>query len=237
MRPASADVMDVTVDGSVSGNGSVTVECALGTPGCVPGGPLPGGGLFTSDYSFNSTNTQLTFSDSGSVTSPIFSVATASSFASQNVSATSESLGFVLTGGHSATGPFYTAFESDTISVGFDLTESSMVQLTGGGFGVSSNVGELLDSDGNVILVIPNSPVPVSALLAPGTYTLQGSASGGGTGTAFAPVDTTDFNFGVGADFTPVATPELQGAPLAAVSATLVGVFAASRRFGKRSIR
>jgi hypothetical protein len=242
MRPVSADVIDVTVDGSVSGDGSVTVSCALTTPGCVPGGPIPGGGLFTDDYSFSGVNTALgAFTDSGSVTSSIFSGATASSFASQNTSSTLESVGFVLMGGHSATGPSFSAHENDKISVGFDLTESSMVQLLGIVFGPSfgaSNAGELLDSDGNVILVIPVSgPPTASTLLAPGSYKLEAAASGGGSGAAFQPINTTDFTLALRADFTPIATPEPQGAALAALLAIMCGGFAASRRSKQGSTR
>jgi len=230
-----ADVVDVTVDGPVSGSGSVTVACGNSTPGCV-------GGLFTSDYNFSDTNTALgPFTDSGSVTSPIFNGATASSFASQDVSSTIESLGFLLMGGHSAISPSYTASESDAVTVGFDLTESSMVQLTGVVFGPAfgaSDAGELLDSGGNVILAIPTIGSPfASVLLAPGSYELKGSVSGGGSGAAFESINVTDFTLSLEAKFTPVATPEPRGVVLTALLASMLGGFAAARRFTAISTR
>lgn len=152
IRPALPDIVDVTVNGSVSGSGFLTIACALSTPGCIAG---PGGDFLTVPYSFSGTNTELgAFSDSGSTVSTTgidFPYpALAQGYADQDTTATADALDITLTGGHSASGaPFYGGSENDNISVSFDLTGESLVQLSGG---IPSNsaptTGELLDSDG-----------------------------------------------------------------------------------------
>jgi hypothetical protein len=218
ISPAFADIINVTVNGSVSGSGSVTVACAEGTPGCTEGGPF-GGFFMTVPYSFSANNTSLgAFSDS------------ASSFAAQYSLTTTESLDIRLMGGHSASAaPIFTASESDSISIGFNLTEASLIDLSGGGVGIGSNVGELLDSHGNVILMLPNSPAHVFADLEPGIYALTASASGGGSGSLVGSVNVTDFLPSLDARFAPLPTPETTGAPFAALLGALIGACALAR--------
>jgi len=227
ISPALPDIVDVSVNGSVSGSGSVTVACALSTPGCMAVPPF--GFFITVPYNFSATNTSLgSFSDSGSASGEPSFPATVSSFATQDTSATSQELDIVLTGGHSATSaPSYTASETDNISVSFELTEPSIVELAGGGFGIGPGVGELLDSNGNVILTV-SSPVPEFGELGPGTYQLRAAASGGGFGAFASDVRTTDFDFSLDGSFTPI--PEPRGAIFAAMFAIVLGGIALSRR-------
>lgn len=214
---ASPDIVDVSVKGPVSGSGGVTVACA--------GNPFT-----TFPYSFSATNTSLdSFGDSGSATgAPCFPSAFASSFADQYTSATSNALDITLTGGHSAIfAPFYMASESDNISVSFDLTEPSMAELSGGGFGIGPEVGELLDSKGDVILTLPISSYPVFGDLGPGTYKLQAGASGGGSGVFAVDVNIVDFELGLDASFTPI--PEPRGIFLTAILLAGLGGYVISR--------
>jgi hypothetical protein len=223
ISPAFADIINVTVNGSVSGSGSVTVACAEGTPGCM-------GGRLTVPYSFSSSNTSLgAFSDSGSATAPNFP-ASVSSFVSQDSSATTDTLDIMLMGGHSAANaPLFFASESGSISVSFDLTEASLIDLSGGGFGIGPDVGELLDSQGNVILTLPNSPAHVFADLEPGTYSIEASASGGGSGTFVGNVNVIDFQSSLDASFTALPIPEPKGTPFAALLGALIGACALAR--------
>lgn len=196
--PAVADIVDVSVNGSVSGSGSITVACALSTPGCRE--VAPGTYLLTNSYSFSATNTALgSFGDSGSATgAPSFPPAFVSSYAGQDTSATSDALEIMLTGGHSAMfAPSYMTSETDTISVSFDPTKPSMIELSGGGFGIGPDVGELLDSEGDVILTLPNSPLPVFGDLGPGTYELQAAASATESGAFAEDVNSLDFVLGL----------------------------------------
>jgi hypothetical protein len=228
--PALADVIDVIVDGSVSGSGSVSVACGITTPGCEPIGD--GRYRLTSSYTFAGSNTELgPFDDSGSATSPIFP-ASVGGYADQDTTATSDTLNIELMGGHFAsTSPTYTASESDTVSVSFDLTERSLIELSGGAYAFPSepsDVGELLDSNGNEILVLPNSPSSVFADLGPGLYRLDASASGGGQGGLVSFVDDTDFDLNLDATFSPIAVPEPRWVLFAAFLAIMIGGYAVS---------
>jgi len=238
--PALPDVIDVTVNGSVTGSGGVIAYCfpppGSPPPGCVqPGGPGSGPYVEFASYSFSSTNTQLgTFSDSGSATAngPYVMQATAGSYADQNITATTDSLSVSLTGGYSASDFFgFNSSEQDSISVGFDLTDESSVRLSGGIFpGFASNVGELVDSNGNTILTFPNDVMNVSAILPPGMYYLDSSIGGSDSGSFGSRASGVDFNLILDASFTPVPTPEPRGALLAALLAMILGGCLRSRR-------
>ena len=104
------------------------------------------------------------------------------------------------------------------------MTELSQVQLSGSGVNPGDllpNVGELLDSQGNVILTIPNSPNGVLTVLEPGMYQLAASVEGGGFGSLGHPSSTTDFVLSMKGDFKPV--PEPRNASLAALLAIALG--------------
>lgn len=232
--PALADVIDVTVNNTVSGSGSLTVDCGLGNPdpNCTPPSQfLPP--TETVQYSFNGTNTQPgPFSDSGSATAT--NAGFIQGYADQNVTSTADSIDISLSGGHSADGAIllFDTNETDTISVSFDLTQQSVVQLEGGGLGTPFpvNVGELLDSQGNVILVATNSPNSAFMDLDPGMYqlesTVSGSAMGAGPGSGGDNVQ--DFVLGLEASFTPV--PEPQWAFVGAFLAIMLGGYLLPRR-------
>jgi hypothetical protein len=55
--PALPDIIDVAVNGSVSGSGELTFACAPVTPGCASN--RVSGYFLSIPYSFSGTNTQL----------------------------------------------------------------------------------------------------------------------------------------------------------------------------------
>ncbi len=223
---ALPDVIDVTVNGSVSGSGSYLVGCALSTQGCVV---TPGGDFLTFPYSFSGTNTELgAFGASGSTTPA--GPPGMEGFADQNTVATADALEISLTGGYSASGvPFYSGSENNSISLSFDVTEESVVQLLGGGvLGSASNAGELLDSDGNVILTLPLDTLSVSTIVQPGMYQVEAAAQGTSNGSFGANADVTNLELYLTADITPV--PEPPGALVAALLAAMLGGYVVSRR-------
>lgn len=233
--PALPDIIDVTVSGSVSGSGTVLEPCdPTFTQGCM----RYGGGPYSVyiPYSFNGTNTQIgSFSASSgpTVSGPGPGGA---GFASENTSlclaptpcppTAGDAIYIELTGGHSAFGYYYTATESAGITISFDLTQESEATLYSG-VGLSS--GGLMDSNGDVLLPIPQAG-PASTVLPPGAYQLKDSDSGGSQGTAFSQTgDVTDFDTFLTAQFTPVPTPEPRGAVFGALALMLI-TFPASRR-------
>ena len=226
--PALPDVIDVTVDGTGSGSGDLQYVCSLVTPGCVQndGGPP----LFTVPYSFSRTNTLLgAFDASGGAGSFPWSV---DGFADQNTVATSHSVFVTLTGGYSATAPFYSTSESDNISVSFDVTQESVIQLSGVLLlGSAANAGELLDSDGNVILTVPLAPgsEPITAVVQPGMYQVDASADASSNGSFADNLSVTNLRLLMEADVTPVV-PEPRWTVFAALLATVLGGYAVSRR-------
>jgi hypothetical protein len=225
--PALPDVIDATVNGTASGSGDLKFVCSLATPGCVQGSSGPP--LFTVPYSFSGTNTDLgAFDASGSAASFPWSI---EGFADQSTSATSDALSINLTGGYFVTAPFYSATESDQVSVSFDVTQESVIQLLGVVIlGSASNGGELLDSDGNVILTVPlDSSSPISTVVQPGMYQLDASASASSFGSLADNLSVTNLNLILEADVTPVV-PEPQWTVFAALLATILGGYAVSRR-------
>ena len=242
--PALADIVDVTVNGSASGSGGYATYCfpPPGSPepsGCFqPGGPGSGPYVYLGDYTFSQTNTALgMFSASGSASPAEMYVAPASvsSYADQNTTATADSLNIDLTGGYS-TSPIFSFYsnEQDSISVGFDLTEPSVVLFQGGlypGVGLAPNAGELLDSNNNVILTIPFAQFGVSQTLQPGLYYLDSSVSGSDRGSFVSSASGgEDFNLSLSATFTPVVTPEPRGSLVGALIVAMLGGFVISRR-------
>ena len=236
--PARADIINVTVNGTVSGSLLGQTECDNPSPpDCVQIAP-PGPSFQTFQSSFSGTNTQLgAFSASGSAisTGQAFP-ASVQGFADQNTTATANTLDIELSGGHSTSAvTLFVVSENDNISVSFDVTKESVMGIFSRVSGMATNGGELLDSKGNVILTIPinaypfNQPPPT--ILQPGTYQFEASVSGGEFSTSFPPNGSAvDFDLLLDTSFTPVPTPEPREALLAALLATMLSGYVVSRR-------
>jgi hypothetical protein len=185
-------------------------------------------------YSFSDTNTALgDFSDSGGASLPSPFSGSVNGFADENTVATAQSLDITLEGSNDDYGFFASASneENETISVLFDLTVPSVIDLSGFNGGPGPIAGQLLDSHGNVILVIPANVGSTSMVLEPGTYQLDASAEGGFFDfAADVSGNVTDFNLDLHADFTPVPTPEPRGAILAALLSLVLGGSVVYRR-------
>jgi len=220
---ALADIVNVSLNGSVSGYVEVTVGCAPVTPGCVQ---TPYGDFLTVSDSFSGTG-----SASGSAVDPFNSDISMAASADQSITATPDALAISMEGFISGLATGYSGANlNDSVAVSFTLTQESEVQLTDNPFYPQyfSNSGELLDSTGNVILVVPSFPsVSASTVLQPGTYQLDDSM------VAFAPGNYTyldeEFGLDMNASFTPVV-PEPRWAILAPLLATMLGGFVVSRR-------
>jgi len=142
-----------------------------------------------------------------------------------------------LSGGHTISGPVagYNALSDENLSVSFELTDTSSVFL---GFVVftsqtDKNAGargtsELLDSNGNVIL--SNSE---SALLPPGTYTLEASLSGNASGAYPPSGSVTDWELLGYIESIPVPTPEPNGTAGAMVLSCVIIGYIFSRRMNQ----
>ena len=224
----------MTVNGSLSGDGYIDVACGIATPGCFGSGEIF---RLSVPYSFSDTNTALgDFSDSGGASLPSPFDGSVDSYAYQNATATAQSLDITLEGSHDVGGVFASASseENDTISVLFDLTVPSVIDLSGINGGESPIAGQLLDSHGNVILMIPANVGSTSLVLEPGTYQLDASAEGSFFYDFGADCcgsrNGTDFNVDLHADFTPAATPEPRGAILAALLSLVLGGSVVYRR-------
>ena len=145
--------------------------------------------------------------------------------AGENTTATSESLDISLSTSWSCL-CFSQGFGAyDNISIYFDLTTESVIQLQQGGDLVDTiSSGTLLDSHGSVIL--PDIlGLPASAVLQPGMYQLDASMQGGGE-PAYSP----GVEYDLTADFTPVPTPEPRWVLVAAFLAIMLSGCAISGR-------
>lgn len=232
VSPALPDIVDVAVNGSVSGSGSVTVECGVGLmnppPGCVE--VYPGLYLKTTPFSFSATNSgQLMYSDS--VSQPPGLNPLLQAFPYQTTSpdiAGPGTLEIDLGDDYSDFGLVnFQLLENDSISAAFDLTQESMLSLVlVSEFGGATGSAELLDSDGNVIATLPSAgSTAFLDLLAAGAYQLDFSMSGGAEGS---------YNSNTGGDFqaslfataTPIPEPE----PRWTLLAVMLGVYVVFRR-------
>jgi hypothetical protein len=231
--PTLADVVDVTVNGSISGSGYVTTYCLV--PECDAF--FNNGQFATFPFSFSATNiTQLgVFGASGGASStgpPETDPASIQASVSENTTATADALEITLSQDTAPSDLAIAGFSlNDVIAVSFNLTEESKIQLTddiGGELSVFSNSVELLDSTGNVILVGPCEVFgcSVSMVLPPGTYQLDDQMfnSGGSLGS-FDQFFSADLN----ASFTPVV-PEPRWTIIATLLAALLGGYVMSRR-------
>jgi hypothetical protein len=233
--PALPDVVDVTVNGSLSGSGGMTTECTQLGPNCVGTFGMPPL-LETVPYSYSATNTQLgtAFDTSGEAVGTAPGAQGALDYhAFQEVTATADNLDIALEAGQMPDGVLsWDGTATQTISLGFELTEESVIQLDVSPFGLlGTNSGDLLDSHGNVILKMPFPFGSTSAVLAPGTYYMDASVSGSANGFIMGDGNNVeDFAWMLNSTFTPVATPEPPVAFFAALLAMMLGGYEVSRR-------
>jgi hypothetical protein len=212
VSPALADLItDVTVNGSVSGTGNMTLRCFFQgspPPGCAQALPL----VYIQDVStsFSATNTQVgDFSDSSQATG--IGPTELDIIASQSTTATADSLSVDLYTAFSifmrAPIHYYDVSLQNSIAVGFELTTESLLQVSGY-LGLGDT--QLFDSNGNPLFTGPccNS----SLILGPGMYkftqSLPMTADGG------FPVfdhEGTYFVSELDANFTPIPEPRWTG--------------------------
>jgi hypothetical protein len=232
--PALPDVVDVTVNGSLSGSGGMTTECFQLGPNCVGTFGMPPY-LETVPYSYSATNTQLgtAFEISGyAVGTAPGALGSLEYHGFQEVTATADSLDIALEAGQMPDGVLsWDGTAAETISLGFELTEESVIQLDVSPFGpLGTNSGDLLDSQGNVIFAMPFPFGSASAVLAPGTYYMDASVGGSASGFMGNGNNVEDFAWMLNSTFTPVATPEPPVAFFAALLAMMLGAHEVSRR-------
>jgi hypothetical protein len=195
----------------------------------------------TTPDSLSGTNTELgSYSAANSSTGPLPGVGGEELYANETTSvcvqtptlrcqpASGDALYIQLTGGHSAgIAEFYSAQESENVSISFDLTEESLVTLYSEDLiGTGSNGGEVLDSMGNVIFQIPVDSTG-SSLLQPGMYQLDAAVNGRAQGL-YQSGDFTDSNLLLTAQFEPV--PEPRWAVLVLFAIALAGLVVSRRR-------
>lgn len=231
--PVLADIVDVTVNGTVSGTGSVTVECGVGLlnppPGCV--NAYMGLYLDTIPFSFSATNSdRLLFGTSElEAPGPYGPNPLLQAFPYQTTRVDPVGPGTLeidLGDIYSlSTGAAITNFllnENDSFSATFDLTEASMVSLSFDAFGEATGSGELLDSGGNVLVTLPSVGGATSPdLLEPGSYQLDLSLTGGVDGPFTKSPGYFQASLGLAAY--PIATPEPRGLVLAALLSMALG--------------
>lgn len=201
--PASADIVDIQVAGTVNGSSSLLITC------CVPDGVLNGGG-----FQINDTNGQIgtfTRSAQGSADGSNDRVLAASGLEQQITEVTSHSLTvnlvsdftvFPVEGGEWSA----SASLNNDYHVAFTLTTESLMHLTSQVNSSSVFFPFLNLGVGDTAITGP--PPPDLTLIVPaGQYTFELFAGGDvqhGPGGLFNP-QTDDFvNFTLSADFTPV---------------------------------
>src|ERR1700722_2321141 len=126
--PALLDVVDVTINGSLSGSGSMTTECFDLGPDCMGTFGMPPL-LETVPYSYSATNTLLgaAFEISGNAVGIGPGVLGSLEYHGfQEVTATADSLDIALEAGQMPDGVLsWDGTAAETISLGFELTEES----------------------------------------------------------------------------------------------------------------
>jgi hypothetical protein len=242
--PALADLVNVSVNGTVSASGSLSAVCNPNddTPGCMPGwnGVPP---LVTTPFSFSAPDSLFgSFSQSWSATTIIGGLV--QPFADENTSlclatpsvscppASGDGLYVQLTGGHSALAISYSTQETEMMTLSFELTDPTDVTLYRSVFsGSTTNPGEILDSSGtNVLLSVPLNG-DASTFLPAGSYELYVSDSGRASGSSFESGSVTDSQLYLTAQFARVPTPEPRTASITALlSAAIFGFLWCRRR-------
>ena len=169
--PALADVItDVTVNGSISGTGTMTLRCFFQgspPPGCYQ--VVPGRYIQNVNTSFSTTNTQLGNLSNSSLGTGVGPTDLHLS-ASQSTAATADSLSVDLFTSFSIfpIGAVINGYHVDlqnSIAVGFDLTTESLLQVSGFLFFGDT---QLFDSNGNPLFTGPCCSGPL--ILEPGMY-------------------------------------------------------------------
>ena len=241
--PALADLVNVSVNGTVSASGRLSVVCNPNddTPGCMPGGNgVPP--LVTTPFSFSASDTQLgSFSQSWTATTIIGGLV--QPFAEENTSlclatpsvgcppASGDALYVELTGGHAGPAISFTTQETEMMTISFQLTAPTDATLYSSSFlGSAANGGEILDSTGtNVLLSVPlNSDA--STFLPAGSYELFVLDSGGAFGSLFQSGSVTDSELFLTAQFAPVPTPEPRSASIVTLFGAICGSLLRRRR-------
>lgn len=219
ISPALPDIVNVSVNGSMSGAGSVTVDCGVAPinppPGCV--NVYMGLYLDTIPFSFSATNSdQLVFAASEAEApgpDSSYPLLDANPYQTASVDvAVPGTLEIDLGDYYSVSDGIvnYQLQENDSISATFDLTQASTLSLDLiSEFGGASGSAELLDSGGNVIATL--SSVGTTAfldLLEPGDYKLDFSMGGRAEGSYPEPgYDGGDFQASLFATATPIPEP------------------------------
>lgn len=223
VRPAFSDIADVSISGSVSGSGSLTVECGVGLmnppQGCV--NVFEGLYLQTEGYNFTATNPGLdAFSDSASAFALYGNL---EGQADQSVTLGPDSIHFQLDASDAASAFLvsYNASDSSSVSAKFYLTVLSTYTLSDDFFSVTSDSDELFDSLGTVV-----SP---SSIIAPGWYTFKASITENGSGGYLTKPASDQGGGFTEADFAPVPTPEPRWTALV-FAILLAGYVVATRR-------
>ena len=211
-------ITNVSVSGTVSGNGFMRLRCFTPQPGCVPDPGLPGNPLFQGvTFDFSETNTNVrNFQALGEATG--IGPTTIGGYGSQSTTATADSLhielftGWFISPIEGAVSSFIVSVDND-ISVAFDLTTESLVQVSGEG-------SQLFDSSGNSILPTPFC-CSASVVLLPGTYQFERSLPL--TGSGVRPIGDLGVGQVIGSisnlNFAPI--PEPRFAWLAAIAVAL----------------
>lgn len=234
---ALADVIDVTVNGSVSGSGFTQGPCTLGSPGCTaePSGPA----RTTIPFSLSGTDTQLgssSFTSNPTLNgSSVFATEDTVFCIPQGIvncpPGTGEALYIDLTDGYNPGGSLtFVSSATESMSISFSLTDPSLVTLYGGEIlGTASNGGEVLDSMGNIILQPPVLG-DASAVLQPGAYQLDASVGATDQVEFSQSGDITNSELFLTAQFSPVPTPESRWTILAALLPAILAGYVLSHR-------
>jgi hypothetical protein len=246
--PVHADLVNVTVNGTVSASGSVSAVCNPNdsTPGCMPGeGGAPP--LVTDQFSFSASDTQLgSYSQSwsastiaGGLVQPFADENTSVCLATPSMNcppASGDALYVNLTGGHSGSAITYFTEETETMTLSFQLTAPTEATLYSSVWsGNAGNGGEILDSTGATVLLSVPTDGDASTLLQPGFYELYVTDGGGASGNLYQTGSVTDSQLYLTAQFAAVPTPEPREASIMALlGAGLFGFLLRRRRAAVR---
>lgn len=171
--PAFADITSVSVSGFATGSGTLGFACPT-SPACNVSAP---------PFSFFGTNTSLgTFSTSGGTSGldPFDNNSdTVSGKAQQVTTATADSFSIdLMESASSSDESFFVDIHGgwnvsilNDLTLSFDLTTTSVLQLTACGGGPAELFCQLSDSEGNVILTLPTAGT-TDVVLPAGMYSL-----------------------------------------------------------------
>ena len=145
-RPALPDVVDVTLNGSLSGSGGMATECFHSSQLRGNVTAYPSGCSCLTVTAATNTQVGTAFETSGSAvgTAP-GAVGSLDYHGFQEVTATADSLDIALEAGQTPDGVLsWDGTATETISLGFELTEESVIQLDVQPFGpLGTNSGDL----------------------------------------------------------------------------------------------